>query len=225
MEEKLQALVEEHGWKPRTKKPEPIKEPKYLLVEKEREFHIARAKERAALFRERNIEQRRDWYRKNREKILEKCKEKRENNPEYYKEARKRSYEKHRDKVLLRTKIYRESNKEAYKASRKDREHRRRAATPSWGRLETIQKIKELQAEITEYRAKNQEFHIDHIVPIRGRIANIRLVCGLHIYDNLQLLEAKENISKGCRFWPDMWDYPPNEIEEIKKLCQNNNIK
>jgi hypothetical protein len=48
-------------------------------------------------------------------------------------------------------------------------------------------------------KAKEYSFEVDHVVPI-----NHPLVCGLHVWANLQLLAPKINRSKGNRTWPDM---------------------
>jgi hypothetical protein len=63
---------------------------------------------------------------------------------------------------------------------------KRRAAlkqrTPSWACMETIKAV---------YRDCPEGFHVDHIVPLRGKT-----VCGFHSQHNLQYLPAAENQRK-----------------------------
>lgn len=70
-------------------------------------------------------------------------------------------------------------------------------ATPSWADKKLIQTVYDKAAEYG--------FQVDHIVPLRSD-----KVCGLHVWANLQLLEAGLNISKSNRHWPDM----PEEVYE-----------
>lgn len=70
-------------------------------------------------------------------------------------------------------------------------------ATPKWASEALILAIYEecqLQSEET-----GVPHHVDHVVPLISDI-----VCGLHCEDNLQVLPALENLSKGNRHWPDM---------------------
>lgn len=55
-------------------------------------------------------------------------------------------------------------------------------ATPKWADLDKIRIF---------YNNCPENFHVDHIIPLQGKY-----VCGLHIENNLQYLEAKMNTSK-----------------------------
>jgi 5-methylcytosine-specific restriction endonuclease McrA len=48
-------------------------------------------------------------------------------------------------------------------------------------------------------KAKELNLTVDHVVPIQSS-----LVCGLHCWHNLQLLDQSANSSKGNHYWPDM---------------------
>lgn len=68
-------------------------------------------------------------------------------------------------------------------------------AIPKWADISAIEDVYK--------EAEYFGLEVDHIVPLQSKI-----VCGLHVWDNLQLLTKKENIIKGNRHWPDM---PLNE--------------
>lgn len=59
-------------------------------------------------------------------------------------------------------------------------------ACPSWVNRKVLRQI---------YRECPEDFHVDHIVPLQGKV-----VCGLHVPWNLQYLAASDNISKGNKF-------------------------
>lgn len=62
---------------------------------------------------------------------------------------------------------------------------------PEWGRKDLIQ--------IVYRKAKEYGMEVDHIVPLKHP-----LVCGLHVWHNLQLLDRNLNRSKRNLAWPDM---------------------
>lgn len=92
-------------------------------------------------------------------------------------------YETSRDRLKRR---YKDSVARANKANR----------TPKW--LSFSQK---LEIECFYYKAMRYEeetgikYHVDHIVPLNGKN-----VSGLHVPWNLQIIPAKENLSKGNNF-------------------------
>lgn len=58
--------------------------------------------------------------------------------------------------------------------------------TPKWADREKIREI---------YVNRPEGYHVDHIIPLRGRN-----VCGLHVENNLQYLPAQDNMKKHNTF-------------------------
>ena len=83
----------------------------------------------------------------------------------------KRWYENNRSKQLAKS-----SMEKAAKLQR----------IPPWADLDAIKEF---------YINRPEGYHVDHIVPLRGK-----KVSGLHTLENLQYLPSKENLSKGNRF-------------------------
>jgi 5-methylcytosine-specific restriction endonuclease McrA len=77
------------------------------------------------------------------------------------------------------------SGKDAAKAAK--RRAAKLKATPAWADLEEIKNV--------YLEAQYFGMHVDHIIPLQGKN-----VCGLHVWDNLQLLPAVDNIRKGNRY-------------------------
>jgi hypothetical protein len=73
---------------------------------------------------------------------------------------------------------------------------KRYQATPRWYEPGLIKQIYFKRDELSQLWGIT--LHVDHIVPLQGEN-----VCGLHCWDNLQLLEASINLSKNNKFNDD----------------------
>ena len=140
-------------------------------------------------------------YRKaNREKLNTQLKEWRSTRMEKVRADNRAWYEANKENRRL---SYRASNKawaEANKDKLNAKHAKRRAAklnrTPSWLTKEDLGKIKELYKEAQKLREETgEEWHVDHIIPLQGEN-----ISGLHVPDNLQVIRAKDNLSKANRY-------------------------
>lgn len=122
------------------------------------------------------------WQIDNRQKYLDYQSNHYKENKDYYYEMAKNNP----NRKINKRKEY-EKNKKDYLARAKSRKKHILGATPKWADLEKIKEI---------YRNCPDGYHVDHIIPLRGK-----KVCGLHVHWNLKILTAKENLQKGNKLW------------------------
>lgn len=137
-------------------------------------------------------EKRRQYYEANKERIAEYSKARYPLLREYHRINNKAWHERNREHRDAYIREYRQNNKVAKAKSERRRISSKLKATPKWADLDAIKAIYDLADEIGGV-------HVDHIVPLRSK-----LVCGLHVHHNLQILSPKENMAKGNWWWPDM---------------------
>ena len=109
---------------------------------------------------------------------------------------KKQDYQDNKERYLVVKKEYRQANKgkiNALVAARKKVVKRR---TPAW--LTDFDKLKikcmySIAAMLT--RENKEPWHIDHIIPLQGK-----MVSGLHVPSNLQVMLGSENIGKKNKF-------------------------
>lgn len=133
-----------------------------------------------------------EWYERNKELAKERSRQWALDNPEKRAEAIVKWREENRDKHNLANRNWNSRNqdkKTAYEAKRRSAKLQR---TPGWltpCELERIQALYSIAAMFT--RESGIEHHVDHIVPLQGES-----VSGLHVYNNLRILPATENLKK-----------------------------
>lgn len=114
----------------------------------------------------------------------------RKKHPGYSREAMLKWYENNKDTAFYRAKKWAAENPH----KRAEISMRRRAgqytATPKWADIEKIQMFYRYARELC--KTTGEKYHVDHIIPLRGK-----LVSGLHVENNLQIIPAVVNIKKG----------------------------
>lgn len=143
------------------------------------------------------LEKNKAWVKANKDKVRLAKKERSQNITEeqrskYNLRARVR-YQENIVHVTERKKAYKTSNKHIVNASSAKRRACELKRTPTW--LTDFDKLKikciySIAAMLT--RENKEPWHVDHILPLQGKI-----VSGLHVPSNLQVLRGVENCSKG----------------------------
>lgn len=101
------------------------------------------------------------------------------------------------DKERARTAAWSKANPEKACAQVARRNARKLNATPAWANEFFIEEIYDLAQRRT--KATGFKWHVDHVVPLQSK-----LVCGLHVEHNLQVIPATVNLRKHNSHWPDM---------------------
>lgn len=134
-------------------------------------------------------------YAKNREARLARDKAKREANIEDYRRRERESYERTKEKRAVRMKAWAQANKAKVNFYAADRRAAVVKRTPKW--LCSLDKeLMECQYWYADFLSESTGIphHVDHIVPLRGK-----LVSGLNVPWNLEVIPAVANMKKGNR--------------------------
>lgn len=102
------------------------------------------------------------------------------------------------------------NNQVRYSVTNASRQAARRAAVRKrvpWYDSEAVNRV---YAEAQARREQGEDVQVDHLVPLRSK-----LVCGLHVQNNLAVVPRGPNLAKGNRVWPDMPDFCADSIPVI----------
>ena len=149
--------------------------------------------------RARKIAKQQEWLEARPEKTAEYCARYRGNDPDRRRAQNLSSYENHLEKNKARMLEFQQRNLHIYAANAAKRRAAERQATPSWLTVDhlTMMKITYQMAELMSERL-GEKYHVDHIHPLNGEN-----VCGLHVPWNLQVITARDNISKSNKMMVD----------------------
>ena len=172
------------------------------------------AKEKSDAYRAANKEKvlasNRNHYNRNKEYILAKHKEYAqthkeafagysknyaERNPEKVKESQRKYKQGHKEEKLAYETTYRELNRGKINAISGKSRATVVNSTPAWCDHAYCESLYIEADRLTKLHGVN--YHVDHIDPMKSK-----LVCGLHVPDNLQVVPAKVNRQKFNKFKP-----------------------
>ena len=144
--------------------------------------------EELEVFRAKQREANKRYYQNNKEKMRKRASDYRKRDGSA--EKRKQYMSVWREKNREHIKEYSEKNKARYVAHCNERRARRLKARPNWVNKDAMDSIYEKRRTVTANTGV--QHHVDHYYPLTHK-----LVCGLDVPWNLQIITAEENAAKG----------------------------
>lgn len=108
-------------------------------------------------------------------------------------ESSRRYAKNHHEKVKAVGAKWRKENPARSQALVRARQARKLSATPPWANMDAIERHYANAVYLSEITG--HKHHVDHIIPLRGK-----LVCGLHVENNLRAIPHFLNTRKGNNF-------------------------
>lgn len=131
-----------------------------------------------------------EWSIKNHKQLLSVGKERYQRNKNWQQLRTQAKYVNNKDKVIETNNRWVANNPEKMRLIIRNRNKLRklivRQQRPKWADLQKIRHT---------YDNCPNGYHVDHVIPLRGK-----MVCGLHVETNLQYMPALENIKKSNKF-------------------------
>jgi hypothetical protein len=153
---------------------------------KKRKIYYVENKDRVAAWSK-------DYYAKNKALLSSKNKAYRAKNLEKLSAYDKAKRAANKDRYSKLVKDYYSRNIGRFRAYNRRRKLAKIQAVPAWSNAKKIEAIYASCARIS--KCLGTTFHVDHIVPLQSP-----LVCGLHVFENLQILSAQANLTKSNKF-------------------------
>lgn len=137
-------------------------------------------------------DKKRQWVEKNIDRHYATSKKWRESNPEDYKNKQKQYHINHRETRLASQREYTKINSDKFLAKNAKRRSLKLNAFVEWD----IEFTNFLLAEAYNLAKRREEltgfeWHVDHMIPLQADS-----VCGLHVWNNFQVIPAKLNLYK-----------------------------
>ena len=154
-----------------------------------------------------------EWYVSNRDRILARQKALRSQKKDVIRSRNADYVLRNIAKVKAARDAWREANPDANRIwARKNRDKRcastnkRKAAIrnaiPGWANhffIDEAYSLASLRTKVFGFK-----WHVDHVIPLQSK-----LVCGLHVENNLRVIPGTENMKKYNSRWPDMPNFSP----------------